>query len=304
MQHRRRISPELRAKRKRVAYRVVGAAVAATLLPLIGLSAASQAAVAPHGARTVHSANGAASHAPAKTPYPVGVFNVSEPSHIAPPPANAMKGYNRIYVNDFHTWLPPTMWFLFQGVPKGDPSGLFEPSHVQVKGGMLEISTYKDPAYGDTWVSGGAGLYGIHPTYGAFFVRSRQTGMGPDNVDLLWPSNNQWPPEIDFNETGPNPYRSTWTDHFDTPTDQSFHTDWKVNITHWHTWGVVWTPKSVIFTLDGRQWGPTITQASQIPTIPMALDMQQQSWCGISPDCPTKSTSMLVDWVAVYTPKG
>lgn len=183
----------------------------------------------------------------------------------------------------------------------GDPAGLFEPSHVTIGSGTLKINTYQDPNYGNTWVSGGVGLYSIHPTYGAFFIRSRETGVGADDVELLWPKNNQWPPEIDIDETGVNPDSASWTVHYDTPSDQVQGSK-QINVLKWHTWGVIWTPTSITFVVDGYAYGQ-VSAPSEIPNLPMELDLQMQSWCGISPECPTKPTSLVIDWLAVYTHK-
>jgi hypothetical protein len=40
------------------------------------------------------------------------------------------------------------------------------------------------------------------------------TGPGANEVELLWPSTNAWPPEIDFNETNGALSSTTSSDHF------------------------------------------------------------------------------------------
>jgi hypothetical protein len=283
--------------RMRVKLRVVALALAAAMLPILAGTETSQAgaAVHPHAA-VVNSAKPSS-----ETPYPQGRWDNKEPSHRAPTGPNALPGYSRVFVTDFRTWLKSSQWFLFRGVPGGDPAGLFEPSHVTIGSGVLKISTYQDPNYGNAWVSGGVGLYSVHPTYGAFFVRSRETAIGPDDVELLWPKDGQWPPEIDFDEMGPNPDSTTWTVHFDTPSDQVEGSK-QINVLKWHTWGVVWTPTEITFIVDGYAYG-TVTEPWEIPNLSMELDMQMESWCGISPDCPTVPSSMLIDWVTIYEPK-
>jgi beta-glucanase (GH16 family) len=73
-------------------------------------------------------------------------------------------------------------------------------------------------------------------------------------------------------------------------------------MTQWHTWGVVWTPTSITYTVDGHAWN-SFTNASEVPDVPMTLDLQQQTWCGATPAwaCPSTPQSMQVDWVAEYT---
>jgi hypothetical protein len=236
------------------------------------------------------------------TVYPSGVFDLNEPSYMAPPTTSALAGYSRTYVDDFTQPLSQS-WFLFSGVPIGDPSGRFDPLHVAVTKGMLKIGTWRDPRYDNHWVSGGAGLSGIKGTYGAYFVRSRETAAGPDTTALLWPSNNQWPPEIDFVEAGESSGYESWFVHYDTPKDQVYGGT-PINVTHWHTWGVIWTASSITFTVDGKLWGE-VTNTSEIPTITMELDLQAQSWCGISGEpCPKVSSTYEIDWVAYYSPNG
>jgi Glycosyl hydrolases family 16 len=236
-----------------------------------------------------------------RTPYPMGVFDFKEPSYFAPPGPSAMPGYTRAYVDDFTQQLSSADWYYFRGVPQGDPSGRFDPRHVVVAHGLLKIGTWRDPRFNQQWVSGGVGLYSLPTLYGAYFIRSRETQPGPDTSELLWPQNNQWPPEIDIDEGGASPNTQSWFVHFDNSQDQVFGTR-TINIEHWHTWGVIWTPTSITFTVDGQEWGE-VTTPSQIPTIPMELDLQSQSWCGISGQaCPTQDSVLLVDWVSVYTP--
>ena len=233
--------------------------------------------------------------------FPIGVFDLYEPSYFAPPAWNALAGYKRTYVNDFTQALPRPLWYLYRGVPKGDPSGRFDPQHVAVNHGELKIGTWRDPRFGNGWVSGGAGLSGLAVKYGAFFVRSRETVAGPDSVALLWPTNDQWPPEIDINEAGESPTQELWFVHYNQPQDQVIgHVS--INVTHWHTWGVIWTPQLITFTVDGRVWG-TVSATSEIPIVPMELGLQSQSWCGIAGQpCPSSASTYQIDWVAVFQP--
>jgi len=234
------------------------------------------------------------------TKYPVGIFDFYEPSWLAPPGPNQLFGYKLSYVTDFNKPLNASMWGKFNGVPKGDPVGLFLRDHVWTSKGMLHLGTWRDKSHNGQWATGGVCLCGVHPKFGAFFVRSRQTAVGPDTAQLLWPSDNSWPPELDFNETGIAPMASSWTDHYQSP-NQKIQVTKRINVRHWHTWGIVWTSTSVTFVVDGRAWG-VLTSPSQVPHLQMNLDLQQQTWCGIMPECPKVPSQMLVDWVAIYTP--
>lgn len=235
----------------------------------------------------------------AHTPYPRGVEDNAEPSGVAPPGIDAFKGYVRSYVTDFHGKSLSKGWAVFTGIPAGAPGGQFASSHVVVSGGLLRVNTWKDSKYQNRWVTGGLCQCGLAKTYGAYFVRSRVTGDGPNQVELLWPANNQWPPEIDFNETQGGAEATTWTIHYG-PINSVDQGIIKIDMTKWHTWGVIWTPTSVTYTVDGTKWGGT-TNPVESPTIPMTLDFEQRTLCSVGRQCPTKRTSMLIDWVAEYS---
>jgi hypothetical protein len=234
--------------------------------------------------------------------YPVGTWDPIEPSFLAPPKPSAMAGYTRTYVNDFVPLTLSSQWDRFTGVPRSNPSGRFEPSHVQLANGMLEVGTWRDPKYDNKWATGGVCLCGIHTTYGAFFVRSRQTTIGPDDAELLWPANNTWPPEVDFNETGNQKTASSWFDHYNPPPSAFWFKSYGINVEHWHTWGVVWTPTSITFVVDGHARGKVVTAAVGIPTQALTLDLESETWCGIYPECPKVNSELLIDWVAIFTP--
>jgi hypothetical protein len=221
-----------------------------------------------------------------------------------PPGANALAGYTQTYVTDFPGTSLPAGWYTYSGTPGGDPGARWASSHDVVGGGMLQLETYQDPAYNNQWVSGGLKMSGISQIHGAYFVRSRAvgTGPGPDDVALLWPANNSWPPEVDFNETLGSDTSSTATLHYGSTNNMDYRTA-SIDMTQWHTWGVIWTSTSITYTVDGVVWGSTAV-ASEIPNTPMTLDLQQQTMCGagVNWGCPTTPQSMDVNWVTEYAP--
>ena len=248
-----------------------------------------------------------ATTSPISTPvnYPVGVPGPREPSGLGPPGPGALAGYHRSYTADFSGAALPPGWVTFTGVPGGDPSAQFDPSHVIVQNGMLRLVTYQDPRYHNRWTSGGLCQCGRPVSYGAFFVRSRISNAGPNEVELLWPASNHWPPEIDFNETGARANGTSGTVHHGTFRHDQFIQQnlGGIDLRQWHTWGVVWTPTAITFTLDGKQWGTTLTTPGTIPQVPMTLDLQQrpQTTCPVTQICPPQNQAMYVDWVAEYT---
>jgi beta-glucanase (GH16 family) len=233
----------------------------------------------------------------APSTYPVGALDSSEPSGYAPSTASALSGYKEVYSSDFTGTTLPAGWGLYSGQPGGDPGALYSNSAVTVSNGLLNINTIQQ---GGQWVTGGTCLCSEALTYGAFFVRSRMTGAGPTGVELLWPANGSWPPEIDFNETYGATSGTAATVHYSASNTQIQHA-LNIDMTQWHTWGVIWTPTSITYTVDGQVWA-TVTDASAIPNIAMWLSLQSQTWCASGWACPTAPQSLQVDWVTEYSP--
>jgi beta-glucanase (GH16 family) len=109
-----------------------------------------------------------------------------------------------------------------------------------------------------------------------------------------------WPPEIDFNESGGSNSATSSTLHYGT-TNLLDQRQLSINLTQWHTWGVIWTPSTVKYIVNGQVWG-SISVRTEIANVPMTLDMEQRDLCQIGLQCPTKPESMLIDWVAEYQP--
>ena len=233
--------------------------------------------------------------------YPIGVANANEPSGFAPPASNAVTGYSISYVADFSGRALPKGWNVFFGVPGGDPGGQFGQKHVVVANGMLQLNAWRDHQYKNHWVTGGLCQCGLKKTYGAYFIRSRVTGTGPNEVELLWPFNNKWPPEIDFNESAGSVTSSSSTIHW-SAVNHIEQRHLSINMKQWHTWGLVWTPAAVTYIVDGQVWG-RITNPNEITKTPMTLDLEQIALCSLHRECPTRPVSMQVDWVSEYSAK-
>jgi hypothetical protein len=202
-------------------------------------------------------------------------------------------------VTDFTGTSLPASWGSYEGAIEGDPGAQYDQAHVTVGGGMLQFNSYQDPKFNNGWVTGGACLCGITgQTHGAYFVRSRLTGPGATEVELLVPDANVWPPELDFNDSYGGTSGTSATVHYSTA-DNTVERTVNIDLTQWHTWGVIWTPTSITYTVDGNVWG-TVTNASAIPDQPMHISLQQQTWCASNWACPTAPTSLDVDWVAEY----
>jgi hypothetical protein len=271
----------------------------------------------PTGTPTVTpSASPTASATPTPTllPTPSATPRTSPPSPPAGPsgvamPLGDLPGWKRVFSDDFNgTALNAAAWGTYTGQPGGDPGGLWDPSHVVVHDGILELQTYQDPAHGGRWVSGGvSSAEALKQTYGKYLVRFRMDpGYGVAGIVLLWPSSGGWPPEIDFAEDGGgNRSETTATLHYgasDAQVARSVRADFSV----WHTVGVEWTPGRLVYTLDGAVWDTV--SSSQVPSQPMEMDIQTQAGtCGqVETPCPNASTpahvNLQVDWVVAYRP--
>jgi beta-glucanase (GH16 family) len=182
-----------------------------------------------------------------------------------------------------------------------------------VANGKLTLLGYKDPAYGNRFVTAGVSTaHGFVQTYGKYRVRFRMdAGRGIAHAIMLWPANNVWPPEIDFSEDNGVTPRSllTTTLHYSTPTKSNVmvHRATPVDFSQWHTLGVEWMPGKVTYTLDSAIWS-TVTDVN-VSNVPMALAMQTQAWsCGTNnwEACPDGTTpanvNMEIDWVVAYAP--
>jgi beta-glucanase (GH16 family) len=162
--------------------------------------------------------------------------------------------------------------------------------------------------FGSRWVSGGvSSANALKQTYGKYEVRFRRDpGKGVAAVLLLWPSGDNWPPEIDFAEDGGEtaaPDQMSATLHYGRANDHIQRT-LRCDFTRWHTIGVEWTPGKLVYTLDGKRWAGVVSP--QVPDEPMELDLQTQAGtCGdrYAP-CPDSTTPSRVDvhmdWVVAW----
>ncbi len=234
-----------------------------------------------------------------KVHFPIGVPSAAQPSGLAPPSATSLPGFMLRYVNNFNGTTVPAGWTVFTGTPSGAPGGQFGKAHVVVSHGELQLNTWPDPQYQNRWVTGGLCHCGMTRTYGAYFVRARITGAGPNEVMLLWPKSESFPPEIDFNENEGRLDNTSSTVHWGSTNQVEQHL-LSIDMTKWHTWGVVWTPTAIEDVVDGTVWA-SVTRPAAIARVPMRLDLEQRTMCQIHLQCPKKPSSMYVDWVVEFS---
>ena len=237
---------------------------------------------------------------------------LSGPSGVAVPAGN-LPGWQLTYSQDFSgTTLPPG-WGAYSGEPGGDPYGYWDSANVSVSNGELHLRTTPndDPQSSNTSSTGGVAFSGNPQEYGMYLVRMKgdyEPGLQISDIALLWPADgNTWPPEMDFFEDGGGS-RSGFTASLHPGPDGDdccvVRNTLANAATQWHTYGIIWTPSSITYTIDGRPWG--VSQSSQVsgpgewPSIPMNLDLQSQNLGSAQPNGSIET--MTVAWVAEYAP--
>lgn len=227
-------------------------------------------------------------------------------------PADNLPGWRLTYRTDFNGNSLPDGWKPYSGEPGGDPYGYWDPANVTVSNGELHLRTMADddPQRPNTYSTGGVGFYGNTQEYGMYLVRMKgdsEPGLQMSNIALLWPAEQVWPPEIDFYEDvggsregytaslhpGPNGYDCC-----------VIRRNVENTGTRWHTYGVIWTPTSITYTIDGKRWAVVqrgkVSSPGSWPAMPMTFDLQSQNLGPAQPSHPIET--MTVAWVAEYEP--
>jgi beta-glucanase (GH16 family) len=284
---------------------VVGMLGVATKIILMpgGSSAATTTAawsIPSAGASSLAPSAGAPSAAPSVTP-PAGASG-------APMPKGNLPGWRQTFADDFTNGFSAKWGDAYEGQPGSDPGGWFDPDHVSVHNGMLTIEASKEQTpHGTLYASGGVtNAKTFSQTYGRFDVRFRMDkGYGIAYVVQLWPTSDQWPPEIDFAEDdAKNRDMTSATEHFGA-NDQTVHQEVKGDFTAWHTVEVEWDPGKLVYRIDGKVWATMANKS--VPKVPMSIAIQTQAFgCGLPwQGCPNATTparvDMQVDWAVAYT---
>jgi hypothetical protein len=254
-----------------------------------------------------HPAGSANPQASRPIPHPTGPLRDGIAPSGVPMPIGEIPGWYQTFTDDFAGNGLNDNWFAYSGQPNGDTAGWFDPAHVSVSGGILTISAYRQQTpNGNIYATGGVSNHNVFSQkYGRFDVRFRMDrGIGIAYALLLWPTSNNWPPEIDIVEdNGGDRQQTTSTVHWP-PGDQKIQRETNADFTKWHTASLEWTPGHVVYLLDGKVWG-TI-DSPHVPAEPMDLGLQTQAWgCGGTWEhCPNSTTppvvNLQVDWVSLY----
>ncbi|WP_117210883.1 glycoside hydrolase family 16 protein [Allorhizocola rhizosphaerae] len=223
-----------------------------------------------------------------------------------PMPRGDLPGWKQTFADDF-TGPVKTNWGIYDGQPDGDPGGWFAPRQVNSQGGELVIRGSRgDTPNGNIYVTGGMSSK-LSQIYGRYEVRFRMDrGRGIQFNLMLWPTDDSWPPEINFAEDNGKERTGFAANMHYGPPHKVVSRHHNIDTTQWHTAGVEWTPGKLTYLIDGQVWATV--ESSHVPKVPMSIAIQTQAWhCGTSwAGCPNSSTprevNLHVDWVVAYTP--
>ncbi len=195
----------------------------------------------------------------------------------------------------------------------------YAPDRAVVSNGVLRLTADQRPV-------GDRGMSSAHistegrkrQTYGRWEIRAKlpsSQGMWP--AIWLLPADGSWPPEIDIIElVGKEPDRVHHSFHWgplrdgllpwdlgQTSTDHTIKRDYANT---WHDFALEWTPKEIVWYVDGKvahRFGRTPEQRAKIPNTPMYLIMNLAVG-GFWPGPPGEDTiwpsTMEIDRVRVY----
>jgi beta-glucanase (GH16 family) len=288
-----------------------GAASFWLFVPKGGNGSASEALPSADVSASSSASDGASASAPATTaPASQAATTGAITSTGAAMPTGDIPGWHQTFAEDFTAGNLANRWYIYSGQPGGDPLGWWEPSHVTTGGGLLTVAgSRQSTPNGSRYVTGGlSSIRSFTQTYGRFAVRFRMDkGYGLAYALLLWPENNQWPPEIDIAEdNAKNRDMTSVTLHYGS-NNTMIHRETKGDFSVWHTAELDWSPGQLVYRIDGRVW--TTMTTSNVPNIPMAIAIQSQAWpCGTWEGCPNSTTpaqvNLQVDWVVAYSAVG
>jgi hypothetical protein len=233
-------------------------------------------------------------------------------------PVTAPAGFTAEYVQEFNGNSIPADWDAYHGAPGGYTvqQANWEQSMCSFSGGEAHFQ-----AVGVN--SCGLQYYGTPQVYGAWFARLKAddtpSGVYFSNIFLLFPANNQWPPEIDIYEdlgsrtsTTESMYNTVGNICGSPPSTDCLGQYGKSNgrsggvpnaDDQWHTYGVEWTPGGVAWFIDGRVVfsapASEVKSPAQQPDIPMYMDLQSQN-VGSQAGAASQISTMDVDWAEEF----
>jgi licheninase len=198
-----------------------------------------------------------------------------------------------VFSDDFEgTSVDTAKWGLYSGAGNAG-NGERSPQQITVANGAVTLAC----------TTGGtcAGMMTNHAQkYGTWAARAKMSNA-TDSVHpicLLWPVDDVWPDhgEVNYLEADPKSQRNEGWLHFG-PNDDRTHAEIPVDLSQWHVYSVTWTPSSMTYYIDGRQWFQD-NDPTHLPPVPMTATIQLD-WSGgrIAP-----GATMTVDWLRIWAP--
>ncbi len=239
-----------------------------------------------------------------------------------PPP-----GYRLAWSDEFQgTSLDPSRWTALAG-PRRD--AVETPEAVSVANGLLTLTTYTEGGVHHTGFVTTEGSFAAR--YGYFEARIRFHDA-PGAWCAFWISTHTvdfgGDPTVNGDEIDVVEHRVTdqggWTELADMV---ALNVNWNGYgsgketaqlVTHlpddsrvqgeWHTYGVLWTPTSYTYYVDGMKlWVPDAPVSQTAEDLRLTCEVNDASWAGYVPEggygsLQASTTRMDVDWVRVYQP--
>jgi len=133
-------------------------------------------------------------------------------------------------------------------------------------------------------------------TYGRYTVRFRADPVpGYKTAWLLWPDSDHWADgEIDWPEGPLSGEMYAANLRVGNPGEFDLMTGGVATFGDWHIATIEWTPRAVVFFLDGKEIG----RSTSVPTTPMHWVLQTETDHGRPPA--DAAGHVQVDWVAIY----
>lgn len=247
-----------------------------------------------------------AAYAPLSAPAAVQTDN------WLPDAPKSMPGWTADFIDNFAGPLNTDVWGRYDGGPPpvGTHSTYRRDNAVtdqtqQTGDGVLQLTTKKtDGAWSSAGLSSGRGFSAAQGKWTVKAKFDRAYGVG--YAFLLYPKGGGWPPEVDMIEGTMGGADIMSTFHYGTAAQNLQQQMWqhKVDMTKWHTYGVVFSGDVITYTLDGVEWG-AITNP-QSPRMPMWIGLQAgvKDCAKSTGECLSEATpdsaGITVDWVAHY----
>ncbi|GAA6210052.1 hypothetical protein NBRC116601_33450 [Cognatishimia sp. WU-CL00825] len=220
------------------------------------------------------------------------------PSNGHPVAASLARGGSR-----FHSYIDQNAT-----AADGTPYGV---NPFSVNNGVLSITAQRTPDHlqdeiPEDWISGLLETHGtFDQTYGYYEIRAKiPEGQGLWPAFWLAPADFSWPPEIDILEalgSMSDVYRAAvhapvWGDKV------TAALSWLVPdlSTDFHTYGMMWTPETISFTLDGRVMFEVATPDNMHQDMALRLNLAIGGWDGGADGSTPNGASFDIDYVRVY----